>query len=117
MMENIIGSSVPVFIGMTLVLFGFAAYSTGKALGTTWKPVSHLVFYVLLLGIGDRFLTFALFEAPLLSLPAYIVDTAVLMLIGLASYKFNRNAKMLSQYPWLYERSGLFGLKERRTQV
>ncbi len=43
-----------VFLGLTIVVMGFAAYMTGKALANTWKPLWQLFLYCLLLGLGDQ---------------------------------------------------------------
>lgn len=112
-MESILGTSFGVFVGITLIVMGFAAYMTGQALATTWKPLWHVVVYIVLLGFFDRFLTFGLFDGELLSVSGYLVDTLALLAIGVFSYRLNRARKMVSQYPWLYERAGLFGLREK----
>lgn len=98
----------PVFLGITVVLFGFASLMTGQALAATWRPAFWVVVYVLLLGVADRFIVWSLFEGDLLSPTGYLIDTAALLLIGLGSYRFTRARKMVSQYPWLYERAGPF---------
>ncbi len=112
-MEAILGTSVGVFITITLCVMGFAAYMTGQALANTWKPWWHIVVYCVLLGFADRFLTFALFDGELLSVSGYLVDTAVIAAIGLFGYRLNQAGKMVRQYPWLYERVGLLGWRER----
>lgn len=113
-MEQALGSSVPVFIGVTLVLMGFASYMTGQALASTWRPLWQVFPYVLMMGAADRFLTWALFQGALLALLPYIIGTAILLLICLAAYRFTQARKMVSQYPWLYERAGVFGWRERQ---
>lgn len=100
--------SPAVFIGLTVLLMGFAAYMTGAAIANTWRPVWQVVVYSLLLGAADRFLAFALFEQELLSLAGYVVDAGTLLLIASASFRFNRARRMVAQYPWLYERTGPF---------
>jgi hypothetical protein len=112
---NAAGSFVidwPVFVGVTLILFGFAAYATGRALAITWRPARWAVFYTALLGLFDRFIHYALFDGDLLSLPGYLIDTAALILIALAAFRMTQAAKMVQQYPWLYRRSGLFSWRE-----
>lgn len=113
-MEDILGTSFGVFFGLTVVIMGFAAYMTGQALGNSWKPVWQAVVYSILLGFADRFLTFALFDGVLLSPTGYLVDTAVLMAIALLAFRLSRVRLMVSQYPWLYERVGPFGWRDRR---
>ncbi|MCG8357991.1 MAG: hypothetical protein MI920_20695 [Kiloniellales bacterium] len=112
-MEAITGTSLPVFIGLTLGIMGFAAFMTGQALANTWRPVWQAVIYSFLLGFADRFLTWGLFEGELLSLRGYFVDSLVLLAISLTAYRITQARKMVTQYPWLYERSGLFGWREK----
>ncbi len=97
-----------VFIGLTVFGMGFAAFMIGQVVATTWKPAWQAVAYALLLGLGDRFLTFALFQGKLLSPTGYLADTAVLVAIALIAYRINLARRMVSQYPWLYRRTGLF---------
>lgn len=102
----------PVFIGVTLILFGFAAYATGRALAATWRPARWAIFYTALLGLFDRFIHYSLFGGDLLSLTGYLLDTAVLIAIALAAYRITQAGKMVRQYPWLYRRSGPFSWRE-----
>jgi hypothetical protein len=37
-MESLLGTTLPVFIGMTVFVMGFAAFMTGQALANTWQP-------------------------------------------------------------------------------
>ncbi len=104
----ILDAPLPVFIGLTVIGMGFAAVMIGQALALAWKPAWQVVGYGLLLGMGDRFLTFALFQGKLLSFTGYLADTAVLVAIALVAFRINRAYRMVSQYPWLYRRDGLF---------
>lgn len=101
--------SVPVFIGVTVLFMGGCAFMAGQALAATWRPLWQVFPYALGLGLADRFLGFALFGGRLLSVPGYAVDTAVLLLIALAAYRMTQARRMVTQYPWLYRRAGLFG--------
>ncbi len=111
-MEALLGTSLFVFVGVTIVVMGFAAFVTGQALANTWKPQWHAVVYCVLLGLFDRFLVFSLFDGELLSLSGYLIDTAVLVAIALFAFRLARARKMVNQYPWLYQRVGLFGWRE-----
>ena len=113
-MENVLGSSVPVFIGVTVVLFGGAAWMTGRALAVAWKPLWQGLPYGLLLGAGARFITYALFAGELLSLPGYLLSTAVILLVLLIAFGLYRTRQMVQQYPWLYERRWFFAWREKR---
>ena len=112
-MEALLGTSIPVFIGVTLCLIGFAAFMTGQALATIWKPVWQVAAYSFLLGFADRFLTWALFQGELLSLSGYVIDTAVIISISVSAHRLTLARRMVSQYPWLYERTGLFTWREK----
>ncbi|MBI1942920.1 MAG: hypothetical protein HYS35_04570 [Betaproteobacteria bacterium] len=105
-MEALLDNGLGVYLGLTVCLMGFAAFMTGQAIADTWKPAWHALAYALLLGFADRFLAFALFGANLLSLAAYLIDTATLAAIALLAWRLGRARKMVSQYPWLYERAG-----------
>jgi hypothetical protein len=112
-MEALLGNSLGVFLGVTLCLMGFAAFMTGQAMAVTWKPAWHAAGYACLLGFADRFLAFALFGGELLSLSAYLIDTAALVAIALLAFRLGRARKMVEQYPWLYERAGPLGWREK----
>ena len=112
-MESLLGTSYSVFFGVTVIIIGFAACVTGQALANTWRPVSHVLLYSVLLGFADRFLTFALFEGELLSLSGYLIDTAVLIAMSLVVFRVTKARKLVAQYPWLYEADGLFGWREK----
>lgn len=116
-MEALIGTTWPVFIGVTCVLSGFAAYMTGQALAATWRPVGQVLLYGLLLGFADRFLTWALFQGELLSLSGYLIDTAVIIAIAFSAYRMTLAHRMIAQYPWIYERAGLFNWREKGTET
>ena len=112
-MTALLGTSIPVFIGLTVLLMGFAAFMTGQALANTWRSIWQVVGYAILLGFADRFLTWGLFDGELLSLSGYLIDTLVLMLIGAGAYRLTQARKMVAQYPWIYQRTGPFTWREK----
>ena len=112
-MDTLLGTSPWVFLGVTVVLFGGAAFMMGEALAQTWRPIWHNVAYGILLGLADRFLVFALFKGELLSVTGFIVGTAVIVGLALVAYRLARARRMVTQYPWLYERAGPFAWRER----
>lgn len=113
-MEALLGTSLSVFVVLTVFITGFAAYMTGQALATTWKPAWHLLIYCALLGGAARFLIYSLYGGQLWSLSGYLIGTTVLITIGLFAFRLNRARKMVSQYPWLYDRAGIFGWRDRQ---
>ena len=113
-MEDILGTAhIGVFIAITLVLMGFCAYMTGSAIANTWRPSWQIYVYIALLGAAGRFLVYALFDGELLAPTPYLFNTAILLTIALISHRLTLVHKMISQYPWRYERSDLFNWRER----
>lgn len=102
-------TTTAVFFGLTLCVFGFAAVMTGLALANNWRPWRQVLLYTVLLGAADRFLVYALFDGPLLSVTGYLIDTIALLLITSSAYRIARVRKMTSQYPWRYRRRGWLG--------
>jgi hypothetical protein len=98
---------------VTGLLGGGAAWMAGRAIAHTWRPAWHAVAYMLLLGAAVRFVHFALFEAELLSLPSYLVDTLFLIVVALLSFRIARTTQMVTQYRWLYERASPVTWRER----
>ncbi len=113
-MEAFLGTSIGVFIGITCILIGFAAWMTGQAIAGTWRPYWHVVIYCLLLGGTGRFLIYGLYDGRLFHLTGYLADAVTLIVIGTVAFRATRARKMVSQYPWLYERAGVFSWRPRR---
>jgi hypothetical protein len=101
------------FFGVSVVLFGFAAFLMGQAIAETWRPVWQNVAYGLLLALGNHFIDCALFGKDWLSLTHYVVDAIWIIVIALLAYRITLARKMVQQYPWLYERSGLLSWRQR----
>lgn len=113
-MIEVLGSSLLVFVVFTGIMMGWIAFMTGRAIANTWRPRWQVLPYCVLLGLANRFFVFALFGGPLLSLSGWLIGTAILTAIGFASFREKQAYKMVSQYPWLYERSGPFDWRERK---
>jgi small-conductance mechanosensitive channel len=100
--------SFGVFLLVSILLGGGAAWLAGRAIAATWRPWWHVTFYMLLLGLVVRFLHFALFGATLLSLHYYLVDTGVCLALGFLGFRTARAAQMVTQYRWINTRTGAF---------
>ena len=114
-------------LALTLFLFGGAAVLMGNAIADTWRPMWQNVTYGCLLAIVDQFLGFALFDGPFFvdslvssdggpfwpALAEYLLDAVLLCAISLLAYRVTNVRKMVSQYPWLYERDGLLAWRPR----
>jgi hypothetical protein len=106
--------SVGVFLLVSLLLGGGAAWLAGRAIAATWRPWWHVTFYMLVLGLAVRFLHFALFGATLLSLHYYLVDAGICLGLGLLGFRVARAAQMATQYRWINVRTGVFSWGRRR---
>ena len=102
------------FALVTVILGGWAAWMTGRAMAITWRAYWQLVIYLLILAGAVRFIHYALFHGTLLSLQYYIVDAVVLLAIGSLGFRYHRARQMSTQYRWLYERTGPFSWRERK---
>ncbi len=91
---------------VTGAIGGGAAWLTGRAIASTWRPVWHLVAYTLLLGCAVRFVHFALFDGTLLAPASYATDVIYLLIVASLGWRTTRAAQMATQYYWLYERTG-----------
>jgi hypothetical protein len=98
--------SLGIFILISVVLGGGAAWLAGRAIALTWRPAWHVTFYMLILGIAVRFLHFALFEGTFLSLHYYLIDAAVCVVLGFLSFRVTRAGQMVAQYRWINVRTG-----------
>src|ERR1700755_330847 len=99
--------SLGIFLLVTLVMGGGAAWLAGRALASTWRPWWHVALYMLVLALAVRFIHFALFQSRLVSPHYYLVDYTVCLIFGLIGFRLMRVRQMLTRYEWLNERAGL----------
>ena len=111
-MEWILGTTVPVFIGVVVVLGGGTAFLMGQAIAQAWSPWWHNVVYGALLAVAVQFLSYALFDgaffiASLASSAAppfdtaivgYFATTIVLVICALFAYRITLVRKMVVQW-------------------
>ena len=105
-MSLLVEDKLSVFLIMTVIIGGGAAFLAGRNLATRWRPAWMPAVYMILLGLALRFFHYALFAGDLLSVHYFITDTAVLIAAALLCYRLTRVNQMVSQSPWAYERSG-----------
>lgn len=98
--------SFGVFILVSVIMGGGAAYLAGRAIAGTWRPLWQIIFYMLVLGGVVRFLHFALFQGTLMSAHYYLVDTLICLAFGWLGFRATRAGQMATQYGWLYARPG-----------
>jgi hypothetical protein len=116
---------------LTIIMFGGGGFLMGQALGETWRPWWQILPYGALLAIGNQYLGFALFGGPFfvdsffpkanaplgVAILAYLFEAAVIIAFGLLAFRLTRVRKLVSQYPWLYERRGPFAWKDKIPQA
>jgi len=102
-----------VFLFLTVIIFGGASFMMGQAIAETWRPVWQNIVYGLMLVAAERFLAATLFKAPLINIPAILLNAVVIIGFALFAYRLTQVRKMVTQYPWLYERAGLFSWRDR----
>ena len=116
-MEALLGTSFGVFLALTVVVAGGAAIMTGRALADGWKSPWQVLFACFGLALADRFLVYALFGGELLSLSGFVIDFLVIAAMALLAYRVTLVRRMVTQYPWRYERISLFSYRERPGQA
>jgi len=94
-----------VFLVLTVILGGAAAFFAARGLARSWKPFWRVFFYMALLACAVRFFHYALFDGTLLSLYYYLVTYAVLLAAASLGFRAMRTTQMVTQYRWLYERT------------
>jgi len=95
-----------IFLLLTVLAGGAAARATGTSIAATWRPPWQLFGAAFLLACAVRFLHYALFAEPLLSLGGFAIDYAVVLLAAALGYRRTRTRQMVEQYPWAYEWAG-----------
>jgi predicted membrane channel-forming protein YqfA (hemolysin III family) len=94
------------FVLVTVVLGGMAAWQMGRSIAQTWRPFLVMPVYVALLTCGVRFLHFALFQGTLLSVQYFIVDFVVLFLAAALGWRMQRAEQMRTQYSFAFTGAG-----------
>jgi hypothetical protein len=102
-----------VFLMLTVILGGGAAFLAGRGLARSWKPFWRLFFYLALLAAAVRFFHYALFYGALTSLYYYLVTYVILLIAGCLGYRAMRTTQMVTQYRWLYERTSPLSWRAR----
>jgi hypothetical protein len=92
--------SLWVFLTLTIILGGAAAFVSGRAIALSWRSIWQIPFYMALLAAFVRFLHYALFGEPLLSLTLYAADFGALSTFAVLGFFVMRRQQMHRQYKW-----------------
>jgi L-asparagine transporter-like permease len=90
-----------VFLIVTVILGGLAAFATGRALAQTWRPLWMVPLATALLTCAVRFIHYAVFGELLLSALNFGIDMLVVTASAFIAYRRARTEQMAEQYPWL----------------
>ena len=101
------------FFGVTIVLFGGAAFLMGQAIAQTWRPLWQIVPYSFLMAVANRILSYALFQGDLTAPGIFLLDWVAIAALAALGFRLTLARAMTRQYPWLYEPDGVFGWRER----
>jgi hypothetical protein len=107
--ELVLGNSIIVFAGLTVLCMGSCAALIGMKLARQWQPARNVVPYALALGLIDRLLGHTLFSGDLLSAPGFAIDTYVILMTALLAYHRVLGRLLVRQYPWMYQHFLFFG--------
>jgi hypothetical protein len=107
--------SLGVFLLVSVLIGGGAAFMAGRTIAATWRPWWHVALYMVPLGLAVRFLHYALFDGRFLSAHYYLVDYAVCLGLGWLGFRLRRVGQMVSRYGWINERAGLLRWRRRDT--
>jgi len=93
--------SFGVFLLVTVILGGGAAWMAGRAVAIAWSRWWLVVCYAMLIGLAVRFIHFSLFDATLLSPHYYAVDTLIVLAFAFAGFRVTRRRQMARQYGFM----------------
>lgn len=96
-----------------LLLCCAAAWMTGRSIASDWKPLWNVALGIIALGFATRFLHYALYHAPFISVYRYVTDTALLGVVAYIAYRITRTNQMTRQYHWLYEKASPWSWRNR----
>jgi hypothetical protein len=88
------------FVLVTIVMGGAAAWQTGRSVAQTWRPFAILPLYIALLNLGVRFIHYALFGG-------------MLLLAAAIGWRMRRAQQMRTQYSFAFTGSGPFSWKRK----
>jgi uncharacterized membrane protein SirB2 len=98
--------SALLFILVTIIMGGAAAFQMGRATAQTWRPFAVVPAYALMLTAGVRFLHFALFQGTLLSVQYFVVDFVVVLAFTAIGFRRKRAEQMRTQYSFAFTGAG-----------
>jgi hypothetical protein len=102
-----------IFLLLTCVLGGAAAFATGRAIALTWRPFWQALAYMIPLTASVRFLHYALFGEEILAVAPALVALAVLLAVAATAFRMVQVRQMVRQYPFACTAAGPFAWEAR----
>ena len=102
-----------IFVILTVILGGGAAFMAGRNLAASWKSPWLLFIYMLIFTCGVRFLHFALFQNELTSLQYYFSHGLIIQASAFLGYRLTMARQMVEKYPFAYERTNLLSWRAK----
>lgn len=112
-MSFFVEDNVWIFLILTVIVGGGAAFMAGRNLAIGWKSPWALFVYMLIFTCGVRFLHFALFKNDLFSLQYYISHGLIVQGAALLGFRTTMARQMVAKYPFAYERTSLLGWRAK----
>jgi hypothetical protein len=112
-LDNVSSNGVLQFLVLTVIMGGGAAFMAGRSLAGGWRGIGLLLAYMIPFTAAIRFLHFALFQGHLISLSHFLVHGAIVAGFAVLGYRMHRTHQMVSQYPWLYEKTGPLSWRDK----
>lgn len=106
-------NGLAVFVFVTLILGGAASWAAGRAVAMVWKPIWQLAFYMALMTFAVRFVQYALFHQPFLTVGNVLVDYLALSAFAMLGYRMMRTWQMGTQYPWLFTQGSIISWQRK----
>jgi hypothetical protein len=116
-MEHATQYTIFVYIGLTLIIGGGAAFRMGRNFAENWRPFWHVLAAGPGLALGVRFLHYALFEEALLTGPGYVLDALTITALAALGFRMARTQAMVTRYYWLYEKTSPISWRERQPEA
>jgi small-conductance mechanosensitive channel len=101
------------FALLSILMGGWAAWRAGRSIAQAWKGAPYLIPTALALGMGVRFLHFALFDGTLLSAHYWLVDSACALFLAFLGWRFERANAMARQYAFAFVKAGPFAFSRK----
>jgi hypothetical protein len=93
--------SLATFLFVTFALGGAAGFLSGRAIARIWQPSWMTVPAAIAVGLGVRFIHFALFDAAFAVPRFFAIDTVIVFAFTIAGYWLAREQQMKRQYGFL----------------